>query len=49
MPFNKEALPERVVKVREEKEHKFDLEKDNLTDIFKHKKKSKKEAKKESK
>ena len=49
MPFNKEALPERVEKVREEKEHKFDLEKDNLTDIFKHKKKSKKEAKKESK
>ena len=52
MPFNKEALPARVEKERAEKEHKFDLEKDNLVDVFKKrtkKSKSEKKAKKEDK
>ncbi len=47
MPFNKEPLPERVEKERKEEEHKFDLEKDNLADIFKHNKKTKKTKKNE--
>lgn len=52
MPFNKEALPARVEKERAEEEHKFDLEKDNLVDVFKKrtkKSKSEKKAKKEDK
>ncbi len=49
MPFNKESLPERVEKVRVEEKHKFDLEKDNIAEIFKHKKIDKKSEKKESK
>ena len=52
MPFNKEALPARVEKERAEEEHKFDLEKDNLVDVFKKrtkKSKSEKKVKKEDK
>lgn len=42
MPFNKEPLQERVEKERKIVEHKFNLEKDSLMDIFKKKgKKSK--------
>ena len=40
MPFDKNALPERVEKVRKKEEH-FDLETTNLSDIFKGKRKNK--------
>lgn len=44
MPVIETSLPERVEKVRDDS-HKFNLETDNLTEIFKHKKREKKEKK----
>lgn len=43
MPYDKKPLQKRVEKVREEAKTGFDLENADLTQIFKHKKKSKKE------
>ena len=45
MPVIGDGLPERVEKVREEEQKKFDLENDNLGDYLKHKKAEKKEHK----
>lgn len=45
MPFNKKPLQKRVEKIREEKKHRIDLEKDDLIKIFKKKKNKKGEAK----
>jgi hypothetical protein len=45
MPVVGKALPERIEKVREKKDEKFDLENADLTKIFKSKRKDKKSAK----
>ncbi len=49
MPFDKKPLQERVEKNREVKKHRINLEKDDLTDLFKRKKKKKDKKAKEEK